>query len=99
MSAAPAHSWTHDGDAVAGQVIATLTTARGVRLVLLDTADRYWLADDADPIRIVAGPTTGDGALTLAETILAGIADHHSVQALVNQLALGVVIHAAEAAP
>ena len=75
----------------------------GVRVVLMDTAERHWVVEvdeKGDISAIIGGPVTGGQALHAAEKVVAGISDHGSVSELVNTLALGLVslclLHAQE---
>ncbi|MCA1909229.1 MAG: hypothetical protein LDL39_12800 [Magnetospirillum sp.] len=87
--------WEIGGAAIAARAVGAFTGPAGWRAVLMDTADSYWLASvsgDGRLMEIAAGPVTAEQAVHAAECICAGIHDHGSVSALVNILALGLVV-------
>jgi hypothetical protein len=86
--------WQIGREEVAAQAIGAIAVAGRSRVVLLDTAERHWLAavtDEGRLTEIIAGPVTGAQALHAAELVVAGIKDHGSATGLVNLLALGLV--------
>ena len=88
-----AFSWSVGGRDIAAKAIGAFQTPKGVRAVLLDTADAHWLANvsaDGKLLEIVCGPVNGEQAVTVAEIIVAGIQDHSSTTGLLNILALVV---------
>jgi len=94
FDAATVFRWQIGRQEIAATAIGAFQAAGRTRAVLIDTADRHWLAQvssDGRLVEIVAGPVTGEQAVHAAECICAGIGDHGSVSALVNILALALV--------
>ena len=89
------YRWRVGREEVAAQAIGAIAACDRSRVVLLDTAERHWLAEvSGGHMEIVAGPVTGDEALRAAMMVVAGIADHGSVTAQVTTLAIGLVARA-----
>jgi hypothetical protein len=87
--------WNVGGSDIAARAVGAFTGPTGLRAVLMDSADCYWLASvslEGRLMEIVTGPITAGQAVHAAECICAGIHDHGSTTALVNILALGLVV-------
>lgn len=86
--------WQIGREEITAQAIGAIDLGGRARVVLMDTAERHWVAevtDDGRLTEIVAGPVTGSDALHAAECVVAGVRDHGSATRLVNILALGLV--------
>lgn len=95
FDAATDFRWEVGGAQIAARAIGAFSGPAGLRAVLMDSADHYWLANvskDGRLMEIAAGPVTAEQAVHAAECICSGIHDHGSTTALVNILALGLVV-------
>lgn len=93
------YRWRGKGGDVVAQPVGMIQMKAGARVVLIDTAERHFLAEvnqTGELLRIIAGPVTGSEALDAAERVIAGV-DHGSVAELLSTLALGVVVQAIDA--
>ena len=74
--------------------VGALPLAGRTRVVLLDTAERYFVVEiDAGGAftDVVAGPVTGADALHAAECVISGVTNHRPISALVQLLAVGLI--------
>ena len=79
---------------ITAQPVGALPLGGRTRVVLLDTAERYFVVEvSADRVitDVVAGPVTGADALHAAECVVSGITSHRPVSALVQILAVGLI--------
>jgi len=82
--------WTDSAGEIAAMPVARI----GQRAVLLDTEDRYFVADvkaDGRMFELVCGPVTVEESLHAAECVIGGLTSHLPVSTLVNKLAIGLV--------
>ena len=80
-------------EGIVARPVGALPLGDRTRVVLLDTAERYFVVEvDATRfISVVAGPVTGADALHAAECVVSGITSHRPVSALVQLLAVGLI--------
>lgn len=93
-------AWMEGEERVVARTIAHGERAPGIhRLILRDTADRYWAADmaaDSGRVSIVAGPMTVRMALDLAVPVALAV-DHKPIAT--TMLTMAVVLIGASTAP
>lgn len=94
IAAGTTFRWTDDhGDVVARPLAQRQMTDGRTRVVLIDAAERLFVADfggNGAAGLVVAGPVTAAEALAKAEAVIAGGLDHGSVTTLVTTLAVGL---------
>jgi hypothetical protein len=89
--------WSHGKEEVAARAIGSLDQGDHSRVVLMDTAERHWVAKispEGKLLAIVSGPVDGAQALHSAMLVIQGIENHGSVTCLVNTLAVALVAQA-----
>ena len=86
-------AFPHGAESVTAHAVGALSLAGRTRVVLLDTAERYFIAEMVSDhsMQVVGGPFTGADALHAAECVIGGVANHRPISALVQLLAVGLV--------
>lgn len=78
---------------IVARAIATRTLPGREVVILRDTSDALWVAEWTDKGgQIKTGPVTLKDAVRAAEGVVYGVPDHGSIAALVNDLALGLLM-------